>query len=967
MVSYHRSYKARFLAILVIVSMLMPSPILLANAKGNDGLLNPIIDPYLASAIRKTPLNERIPVVVYFPEGTNSDGISKAIGSLDLKGIVVRHVFHLIPAASLYATGMEIEALANLYSVKGITLDMKRTILSDEAVEYSALNSQDLDYEHFTETLALDDMWSQGYYGNGTTIAVLDSGAQGNHLDLQGQLIGFRDFVGGGSDMNPGDGISAYDDNGHGTVVASTAAGSGIASGGNFTGAAPGAKLLIIKVLDSDGAGDDSIIAEGIEFAVDQGVDVITLSLGGPWLESQFIVEPSVLACTEAVNAGVSVVVAAGNSGPASFTINSPGIVQEVITVGASAGAAGVVAFSSRGPVERAITEPLGLHAKPDVVAPGAAVVSARWISSNTIEYPAYELVEYGANYTQWSGTSASAPQVAGLVALLAQKHPGLTPTEAKIALMAGATDLGADSMEQGWGLPNVTRSSEMITSGSGDFTIMTPRKYPTLPGTSTVQIIGEARPDQNITIISTHSLGTVDVVLDGNASQFVKLGQNQIYVGTGYNYLSIGLDIQSDLPLSAIGHYTGEVVLSSSSLNITSIDIDFSITTYGGRLLVDMTHHDPSDIDDPSAYRYFQDYLREMGIVIDQFGGDSQLFTPGLTPSDLATTEAFMIMDTELAYGAGEIDALHGYVEQGGTLIVLSEYYNETTSQASFALDDYNRILEPYGIECLRVGIGEGPTTFTGSFYGVDNGGAVESDPLTEGVSNLYVLWGSTLSVDPSVAGARGLFWVDSEKTQAIVAMAEVGDGRVIVISDGSTLYDDILYDAIRGEADNLNLLRNLARAIQPETPRIFDVRLYANRIGELANLTTYVFDDDLEEVTITILGPNGEDITGTVTETLGYKYSTDFILSSGGFFEVTIVARDANDNVKTFRKLFLIPLDPADDLFINAVTFGLLAVVGVSLVYVAMVRRAPKQKKPVEFRPEPEPDEYSPPPSIS
>jgi hypothetical protein len=126
-------------------------------------------------------------------------------------------------------------------------------------------------------------------------------------------------------------------------------------------------------------------------------------------------------------------------------------------------------------------------------------------------------------------------------------------------------------------------------------------------------------------------------------------------------------------------------------------------------------------------------------------------------------------------------------------------------------------------------------------------------------------------------------------------------------------------------------------------------------------------VFDDDLVDVTITILGPNGEDITGSIVETLGYKYATDFILSSGGFFEVTIVATDANDNVKTFNKLFLVPLDPADDLFINVVTFSLLGVVGVSLAYVAIIRRKPKRRTVIEFQPEPEPDEFSPPPSIS
>jgi hypothetical protein len=477
---------------------------------------------------------------------------------------------------------------------------------------------------------------------------------------------------------------------------------------------------------------------------------------------------------------------------------------------------------------------------------------------------------------------------------------------------------------------------------------------------------VGEDRPDQNITIISTYSLGTVDVIVEGNASQFVRVGQTQIQIGTGYSYLSIGLDVQSDLPLSSIGYYSGELKLASGGQNHTSLEIEFSITTYGGRLLVDMAHHD-EDLDDPSAYRYFQDYLREQGVVLDQFGGESFFNQPSITLSDLATTEAFMIMDTETSYSSGEIQALHDFVEQGGTLIVLSEYYNETTGQASFGFNDYNRILEPYGIECLRQGIGEGPTTLIGAFYGEDYGGAVETDPLMEGVSNLYVLWGSTLSVDTSIAGTRGLLWVDAARTEAIVAIAESGEGQVIVISDGSTLYDDILYDAIRGEADNLNLLRNLAGTIQAESPRIYDVDLDTDRIGDPANLTTFVFDDDLVDVTITILGPNGEDITGTVAESLGYKYSTDFILSSGGFFEVTIVATDANDNVKTFNKLFLVPLDPADDLFINVVTFSLLGVVGLSLLYVVIIRRKPKRRRVIEFQPEPEPDEYTPPPSIS
>jgi subtilisin family serine protease len=125
-----------------------------------------------------------------------------------------------------------------------------------------------------------------------------------------------------------------------------------------LTGVAPGASILAIKVLDEDGAALDSMIGEGIEFAVLNGVDVISLSVGGEWTDETYLSEPSVDASIVAVQAGISVVIAAGNSGPQAFSINSPGIVQEAITVGASVDDTGVVAFSSVGPVLRTESDP---------------------------------------------------------------------------------------------------------------------------------------------------------------------------------------------------------------------------------------------------------------------------------------------------------------------------------------------------------------------------------------------------------------------------------------------------------------------------------------------------------------------------------------------------------------------------------------------------------------------------------
>lgn len=951
----------RFASTIIIMMLVLPTPLLMVEGSTQESVSSLIIDPRLNAAMMNSKQDEVLPIVIQFPERSTPNSMERAIASLGLERVILRHVFSFIPVVSLYAGVSDIESLSTLEGVSGIALDTIRSATAEPSFGHESL-SNGVHYEHFTETLDATGMWSQGYFGNGTVVAVLDTGAQRDHPDLEGKIVGFEDLI--------GTGVLSYDDNGHGTACAWNVVGTGAASGGNFTGVAPGAKLLIVKVLDQDGQGSDSIIAQGIEYAVSQGVDVISLSLGGPWADTQLIIDPSVQAVREAVSAGVAVVVASGNSGPAPFSVSSPGYVDEVITVGASSESTGVTAFSSRGPVERQNTVPRGRFAKPDILAPGSDVISGRSHSSNTLEYPIYEEPTYGLSYTQWSGTSASTAQIAGLVALLKQKDGSLTPLQGKLALMATAKDLGADSMEQGWGLANVTAASNLLNSSSGQLTLMTPRRYPTLPGAATVLVIGEDRPDQNITIMSTTNLGTAEIVQSGNASQFVKTQDGTFTVNAGYSFVTVGLDMPDMLPLNATGLYTGTLTLVSGGMNVTAIDLELTITTYGGRLLADMAHHDV-DVDDPSFYSYFQDYLRQQGVVLEEFGSSAIFMPDSIDSGDLATAETFMIMDTELPYGQSEIDALHQFVLDGGTLLVLSEFYNTTSEEALFGIDSYNEILQPYGIQCERFGIGEGPDDLTGELYGLDYGGAVESDPLMNGVSNLYILWGSTLSVNPSVAGARGLFWYDQAKTHAIVAAAEAGKGKVIVVSDGSTLYDDVLYDAIQGDADNLRLLRNIAGAIIPTTPRIFDVELNTREIGEPANLTTFVFDDDLDEVTITIVGPSGSTIPGVVTERLGYLFTTEFTLESGGFYDVTIVATDADENVKTFQKTFLVPIDPADDVFITTVTFGLLAVVGVSLIYVIAIRfggRRRRPRRPVSLPDEygPEPDEWGPPPTI-
>jgi len=971
MLAIRRSNFRRFVAAVLLTLLFTPIAIYSVGVEAATEPKNAHIGSNLAEALATMETDSRISVTVEFPDGTSTDEMVERIQLAGLESVQIRYAFHLIPMVSLSIKANEVQSLAQVSLIEKITLNQQRQLL-DETIpqENYILADNGNGYVHFDSILGADLMWAEGFNGTGTTIAVLDSGAWGGHPDLQNRLIGFKDLINGQDDMNPADGVAAYDDNGHGTACAWNAVGDGTASGGSLMGIAPGANLLIIKVIDGSGSGDDDVIAQGIEFAVEQNVDVISISLGGEWAENMYAVEPSIREIGNAVSAGVSVVVAAGNSGPAAFTINSPGVAEKAVTVGSSYGNSGVVAFSSVGPVLRTSSNPLGYTAKPDLVAPGNLVVSGRGNNVDPLEYPIYNISQFGSSFTRWSGTSASTPMVAGLIALLTQKHLALTPIEAKAALMSTATDLGNDPMSQGWGLANVSRASQLLSDSSRDITLMTPRRLPTLPGSSQVLIVGDERPPQKVAIISTQSIGLVNITLSGNASQFVFTSVDQFEVTTGYSYFGVELIVPDGVPLSAAGLYTGHLNLTQGIDVVASIDIKYSITLFGGRMMVDMEHHSigpDGDIDQPSYYGYFTEYLREHGMLVSEFGNSEDLTRSFIDLSTISSADVFMIMDTETSYSASEVSALHSFVENGGTLLVFSELFDTDTGEASFAFDDYNLILEPFGIQCEEREIGVGLGGF-GLVYGANYSGYVENDSLMDGVSNLYVLSGSTLHVDSSISNARGLFWEDADRTHAIVATAEYGHGQVFVISDGSTLYDDILYDAIRVGADNLRLLRNLATAIVPEAPRIFDVELSIGTFGEEANVTAYIFDDDLVSVSMSVIGPSGVNLTGTVLEEFGYRFSTSFIFTSGGFFSIQVEATDSTGNVRIFQKTILVPVDVADDALILTVVFSLLGVVGIGLGYVMLTRIQGRQKQPRrQIEPQESEDEWElPPPSI-
>jgi serine protease AprX len=320
-------------------------------------------------------------------------------------------------------------------------------------------------------TLARQEL---GYDGTGVTVAVVDSGVTSWHDDLTGTMVSqrvdrFVDFVNGHQ--------APYDDYGHGTHVAGIIGGNGFDSNGARAGIAPGVGLAVLKVLDAAGRGRISDVIAAFDYVLANQqvlpVRVINVSLGAGVFES-YNSDFLTLAAKRAVDAGIVVVVAAGNNGRHNGTsqyggVTAPGNAPWVLTVGAASHGGTVdrtddtvAGFSSRGPtlVDRA--------AKPDLVAPGVGIESLSDPNSSMYASRSPYLLDGTVPtsylpYLSLSGTSQATPVVSGTVALMLQAAPALTPNLVKAILQyTSQAYAGYDALTQGAGFLNAHGAIEL-------------------------------------------------------------------------------------------------------------------------------------------------------------------------------------------------------------------------------------------------------------------------------------------------------------------------------------------------------------------------------------------------------------------------------------------------------------------------------------------------------------------------
>ena len=288
------------------------------------------------------------------------------------------------------------------------------------------------------------------YDGSGVTAAILDTGIA-MHPDLAGNVIGFKDFVGGSR--------LPYDDCGHGTHVAGCLCGNGSCSGGRYAGVARGCRILAGKVLDEKGDGTISHMIEGIDWVLKNRrlyqvrILNISVSTGADPAGGEALFHRLAEMLEEAWAEGLFVVTAAGNLEPPSGSLSRLRKDSHAVTVGCNDGT-----DSRKRPLSGEACRKRkggdGVERIPDLTAPGTGIVSCNAFFRRTAG---------GCRnaYTEKSGTSMSTPLAAGAAALCFQKYPQETNEQIRQRMLQSASDPGEPREKQGYGMLNVARMLE--------------------------------------------------------------------------------------------------------------------------------------------------------------------------------------------------------------------------------------------------------------------------------------------------------------------------------------------------------------------------------------------------------------------------------------------------------------------------------------------------------------------------
>jgi len=363
---------------------------------------------------------DRVDVIVTLDDAASAarvEGLEGRVGELS-----VRRRFKVVDGFAARVSKRQVARLAGDPGVAAVQSDGRvRAFNASGSASFGVTKAR-------TDVPSLDGDRAGGalrYLPGDMVAAVLDTGIDARHRDLDGgKVMAFANCATGRCTLR-----TPFDDDGHGTHVAGTLAGDGGASGGREKGVAPRAGLVGVKVLDSEGSGAESAVIAGVDWAIANktryGIEALNMSLGGSGCSAG--TDAMSKAANRASGKGLLVVAAAGNEGPKRCSISAPAAAGSVLAVGSMAdtGQGGFFASwtSGRGQYGRTV--------KPDVLAPGIGVVSAR---AGTL-----------TGYKIQNGTSSATPFVTGVALLMGDAAATFNYQDIRAKIKSTAVD---------WGLP---------------------------------------------------------------------------------------------------------------------------------------------------------------------------------------------------------------------------------------------------------------------------------------------------------------------------------------------------------------------------------------------------------------------------------------------------------------------------------------------------------------------------------
>lgn len=404
----------------------------------------------LHEKLLETRPSEIINVLVTYDEAILKEEMMARISS-EIEGVQVTFAGNFVPVLVCKLPAGQVAALEEVEGVKHIFADYKAELYQDRdrvtSKSFLDLQKETADHPRLylnesTGIVGAPQLWDLGINGSGIYIAIIDTGVNWTHPDLAGKVVLSTSFV-------------PYEDPmdyfGHGTHVAGIAAGTGAASAGKFKGVAPGAYIMNIKIFDAHGYAATEWILAALDYTLLVKPDVVSMSWGDwPALPESF---PVNLYITEIAKNHIIPVAAAGNF-YYYWTVGTPANNPYVISVGATAKNDRLASFTSKGP------DIYTLRTLPTVSAPGVDVVApASGLLGSLFALPE------NPYYATLSGTSMSAPHVAGAVALLLSAFPSSLTNAIRASLILGADDIGYDINAMGAGRLNAYNSYEALAA----------------------------------------------------------------------------------------------------------------------------------------------------------------------------------------------------------------------------------------------------------------------------------------------------------------------------------------------------------------------------------------------------------------------------------------------------------------------------------------------------------------------